>query len=121
MSPIAPTLESFFTDRLAKQRQASAHTIAAYRDTLRLLLDFMSCRTGKPPSRLGWDDFDADVIAAFLDHLETERGNSARTRNARLTAIRSLFTYASLRHPEHAALFARVLAIPPKRFDKATV
>lgn len=121
MSVIAPTLESFFTNRLINQRQASAHTIAAYRDTVRLLLDFTSRRTGKTPSRLGWDDFDAPVIAAFLDHLQTERGNSARTRNARLTGIRSLFAYASLRHPEHAAVFARVLAIPPKRFDKATV
>ena len=121
MTLIAPTLQSFFTERLVKQRQASAHTIAAYRDTLRLLLEFMRRRTGKPPARLGWDDFDADVIAAFLDYLQADRGNSARTRNARLTAIRSLFTYASLHHPEHAAVFARVLAIPPKKFDKATV
>jgi site-specific recombinase XerD len=121
MTLIAATLESFFTERLIRQRQASGHTIAAYRDTLRLLLEFMMRRTGKPPARLGWEDFDADVIAAFLDYLQTERGNSARTRNARLTAIRSLFTYASLRHPEHAAVFARVLAIPPKKFDKATV
>ncbi len=121
MSLIAPTMESFFIDRLTKQRQASRHTIAAYRDTLRLLLDFIVHRTGRMPSRLGWDDFDALTITAFLDHLQTDRGNSARTRNARLTAIRSLFAYASLRHPEHAALFARVLAIPPKRFDKVTV
>jgi len=121
MSLIAPTLESFFTDRLATQRQASGHTIAAYRDTMRLLLDFMTHRTGRPPSRLSWEDLDADVISAFLDHLQAGRGNSARTRNARLTAIRSLFHYASLRHPEHAASFARVLAIPPKRFDRATV
>jgi site-specific recombinase XerD len=121
MSPIAATLQSFFTDRLAKQTQASRHTIASYRDRLRLLLDFLQRRTGRPPSRLGWDDLDADAICAFLDHLETDRHNSARTRNARLTAIRSLFTYAALRHPEHAALIARVLAIPPKRFDKTTV
>jgi site-specific recombinase XerD len=121
VSPIAATLQSFFTDRLAKQRQASPHTIASYRDTLRLLLDFMQRRTGKPPSRLGWDDLDADAICAFLDHLEADRHNGARTRNARLTAIRSLFAYAALQHPEHAALIARVLAIPPKRFDKASV
>jgi site-specific recombinase XerD len=121
MTAIAGTLESFFIDRLAKQRQVSAHTIAAYRDTMRLLLDFMTSRTGKRPSRLDWEDLDVEAISAFLDHLQTDRGNSARTRNARLTAIRSLVNYASLRHPEHAALFARVLAIPPKRFDKASV
>jgi len=121
MTAIAASLESFFIDRLAKQRQVSAHTIAAYRDTMRLLLDFMTSRTGKRASRLDWDDLDVEAVSAFLDHLQTDRGNSARTRNARLTAIRSLVHYASLRHPEHAALFARVLAIPPKRFDKASV
>lgn len=121
MTAIAPTLESFFTDRLGKQRQASTHTIAAYRDTLRLLLEFVTRRASRTPSHLTWEDLDADTISAFLDHLQTDRGNSARTRNVRLTAIRSLFTYASMRHPEHAALFARVLAIPPKRSDKAIV
>ena len=112
---------TFFTERLTRQRQASTHTIAVYRDTLRVLLQFLAHRTGKLPARLGWEDFDADVIAAFLDYLQAERGNSARTRNSRLTAIRSLFTYASLHHPEHAAVFARVLAIQPKKFDKTTV
>jgi site-specific recombinase XerD len=121
MSSIAPTLQSFFTDRLTTQRQASEHTIASYRDTCRLLLEFMHRRTGRPPSRLEWADLDADAVSAFLDHLEAERNNGPRTRNARLTAIRSLFVYASLRHPEHAASIARVLAIPPKRFDKAIV
>lgn len=121
MSAIAPTIQMFFTDRLAKQRQASAHTIASYRDTLRLLFAFLMERTGKSPSELDWNDVDHDVISAFLQHLETDRNNSARTRNARLGALRSLFRYASLRHPEHADLIARVLAIPPKRFDKATV
>ena len=81
----------------------------------------MQRRTGRPPSRLSWDDLDADTISEFLDQLETDRHNSTRTRNARLTAIRSLFTYAALQHPEHAALIARVLAIPPKRFDKTSV
>ena len=81
----------------------------------------MHRRTGKPPSRLDWADLDADAVSAFLDHLEHDRHNSARTRNARLTAIRSLFIYASLRHPEHAASIGQVLAIPPKRFDKAIV
>jgi site-specific recombinase XerD len=121
MTAIAATLQSFFTDRLISQRQASAHTIASYRDTLRLFVQFMHRRTGKAPSRLDWADFDADAVSAFLDHLEIERHNGPRTRNARLTAIRSLFIYASLRHPEHAGSIGQVLAIPPKRFDKAIV
>lgn len=121
MTLIAPTLQAFFTDRLTQQRQASPRTIAVYRDTLRLLLGFVHRRTGKTPSRLDWDDLDVTVITAFLHHLETERHNSSRTRNLRLTAIRSLFAYAALRHPEHALLMQRVLAIPPKRFDKRVV
>jgi len=80
-----------------------------------------STSTGKPPCQLDWDDLDTEMISAFLDQLETERHNSPRTRNLRLTAIRSLLTYASLRHPEHAAVIQQVLAIPPKRFDKPIV
>jgi site-specific recombinase XerD len=87
MSTLAPTLQAFFTDRLIAQRHASGHTIAAYRDTLRLLLGYASERTGVPPSRLELADLNAPLIAAFLDHLETERGNTVRTRNARLAAI----------------------------------
>ena len=121
MSALAPTLQAFFTDRLIAQRHVSGHTIAAYRDTLRLLLGYAAGRTGVPPSRLDVVDLDASLIADFLDHLEHERGNSVRTRNARLAAIHSLFRYAALIHPEHAATIARVLAIPPKRFDRALV
>jgi len=121
MSLLAPTLQAFFTDRLIAQRQASPHTIAAYRDTLRLLLAFASQATAKQPSRLDIDDLDAPMIGAFLDHLERERNNSVRTRNARLAAIRSLFKYAALKHPEHAATIQRVLAIPSKRFERALV
>lgn len=121
MTAVAPTLESWFTDRLGRQRQASPRTIASYRDTLRLLLCFMQTTTGKAPSDLDWDDLDDKAISAFLDHLESERGNTARTRNLRLTAIRSLFHYAALHHPEHAGVIQRVLAIPAKRFAKATV
>jgi site-specific recombinase XerD len=94
MTLIAPTLQAFFTDRLAKQRQASPRTIAAYRDTLRLLLGFVHRQTGKTPSELDWEDLDAAMISAFLNHLQAERHNSTRTRNVRLTAIRSLFSYA---------------------------
>ena len=121
MSALAPTLQAFFTDRLIKQRHASQHTITAYRDTIRLLLRFASERTRTPPSDLDITDLDAPLIGAFLDHLEHERGNSARTRNARLAAIRSLFRYAALNHPEHAATIQRVLSIPPKRFKRALV
>jgi integrase/recombinase XerD len=121
MSLLAPTLQAFFTDRLTTQRNASPNTIAAYRDTLKLLLAFTSERAGKQPCQLDIDDLDAPLIGAFLDHLEHERGNSIRTRNARLAAIRSLFHYAALKHPEHAATISRVLAIPPKRYEKALI
>ena len=121
MSALAPTLEAFFTERLISQRNASPNTVAAYRDTWRLVLRFARARTGKEPSRLDLADLDAPLIGAFLDHLEQERHNTARTRNARLSAIRSFFRYAALRHPEHAALIARVLAIPAKRCERAEV
>lgn len=86
-----------------------------------MLVVFVHRQTKKTPCTLDWDDLDTEMICAFLDHLEAERHNSPRTRNLRLTAIRSLFAYASLRHPEHAALMQRVLAIPAKRFDKGIV
>jgi integrase/recombinase XerD len=90
MSTLAPTLQAFFTDRLARQRQASSHTIAAYRDACKLLLAFACKHTGKAPCHLDVADLDAALIGAFLDHLEHQRGNSVRTRNARLAAIHSL-------------------------------
>jgi site-specific recombinase XerD len=121
MSALAPTLQAFFTERLIGQRRASPHTVAAYRDTFRLLLAFAQGRTGTAPSALRLEDIDALLVGSFLDHLEVERGNSARTRNARLAAIHSLFRFAALRHPENAALIERVLAIPPKRFERALV
>ena len=121
MTALAPTLQAFFTEYLLTQRRASAHTVAAYRDTLRLLLLFAKERTGTSPARLQVEDFDGPLVGAFLDHLERERGNSVRSRNARLAAVHSLFRFAALRHPEHAALIARVLAIPPKRHDRAVV
>jgi site-specific recombinase XerD len=114
-------MQTFFSERLARQRQASPRTVAAYRDTFRLLLSFVQEHTGKSPSTLDLSDLDAPTISAFLDHLEDGRHNSPRTRNARLAAVRSLFRYAALRHPEHAALIQRVLAIPQTRFDKLTV
>ncbi|MBF0108740.1 MAG: site-specific integrase [Magnetococcales bacterium] len=121
MSALTTTLQAFFSDRLIRQRQVSPNTVGAYRDTLRLLLVFASEQRGKTPSRLDINDLDAPLIGAFLDHLESHRKNSVRTRNARLAAIHSLFRYAALRHPEHAATIERVLAIPPKRFERRLV
>jgi integrase/recombinase XerD len=121
VSALAPTLQAFFTDRLVRQRQASPQTIAAYRDTLRLLLAFAAERTGTAPSALDVGEIDAPLVGAFLDHLERARGNGVRTRNARLAAIQSLFRYAALRHPEHADSIGRVLAVPPKRFSGSLV
>lgn len=97
MSAVAPTLEAYFTERLIGQRRASPNTVAAYRDAWRLLLGFVQARTGKAPNRLDLADLDAGLISAFLEHLETERRNTVRTRNARLAAIRSFFHYAALR------------------------
>ena len=121
MNTLATTLQAFFTDRLIRQRQVSPNTVQSYRDTLRLLLVFASERHGKAPGKLGINDLDAPIIGTFLDHLEGHRKNGVRTRNARLAAIRSLFRYAAPRHPEHAATIERVLAIPPKRFDRRLV
>jgi len=121
MSPVAPTLQRFFAERLVSQRRVSPATIASYRDSLKLLLAFAQQTTGKTPSALDWANLDTELITAFLDHLETDRHNNPRTRNLRLTAIRSLFTYAALRHPEHAALIQQVLAIPAKRSGKQLI
>jgi site-specific recombinase XerD len=121
MSALAPTLQAFFTDRLIRQRRVSAHTIAAYRDTMRMLLSYAAVQADVSPSRLDLEQLDAPLIGAFLDHLEHERSNSVRTRNARLAAIHSLFRFAALTHPDHADTIARVLAIPPKRFDRALI
>ena len=121
MTALATTLQVFFTDRLIRQRQVSPHTCAAYRDSLRLLLTFASARHGTEPSKLDFDHLDAPVVGDFLDHIEHQRRNGIPTRNARLVAIRSLFRFAALRHPEHAALIGRVLAIPPKRFERRLV
>jgi integrase/recombinase XerD len=121
MTALAPALQAFFTDRLGHQRNASPHTVAAYRDTFRLLLAFVTARTGKPASRLDICDLDAATITSFLTHLEHDRGNTARTRNARLAAIHAFFTYAAPGHPEHAGLIARVLAIPAKRHQQADI
>ena len=121
MSSLAPTMEAFFSERLISQKQVSDHTLGAYADTFKLLLRFIGDRSAKSPSSLDFADVDAPAIGAFLDYLEHVRGNSVRTRNVRLAAIHSLFNFAALRHPEHAALIQRVLAIPTKRYSRTDV
>lgn len=116
MTALAPTLQAFFT-QLLTQRGASPNTIRGYKTSLRLLVCFAAQETGKQPSDLDFCDLDAPVVAGFLEHLERDRRNSPRTRNNRLAAIHSLFGYAALRHPEHAATIQRVLAIPAKRYE----
>lgn len=114
-------LQDFFQRRLVAERGASAHTIASYRDTFELLLRYVEQRTGRTPSVLTLDDLDAPTVLSFLDSLETERGNSPRTRNLRLTAIRSFMRHVSLRDPTSLSITQRVLAISTKRFDRPSL
>ena len=118
---LAPLLECFFTQRLMQQRQASPHTVGSYRDTFRQLLKFTQQRLHKAPSNLTFEQIDAPLIVAFLDHLEKNQGLSIRSRNLRLTAIHSFFRYAALETPAHSAQIQRVLAIPSKRFTRTLV
>ena len=120
-SPFPTLLQAFFSDRLLLQRHVSPHTIAAYRDTFRLLLVYTQEQLGKAPSGLRLEDLDAKLISHFLQHLEQQRGNGARSRNLRLAAIRSFFRYAAFEAPEHAELIQRVLAMPNKRYERALV
>ena len=118
---LAVLLERFFIQRLISQRQASPHTISSYRDTFRLLLQFAQRRLHKPPSRLAFAEIDAPLIAAFLDDLEKSRRIAPRSRNLRLTAIRSFFRYAAYEEPSHSSQIQRVLAIPSKRHTRGLV
>jgi site-specific recombinase XerD len=114
-------LQRFFTDRLCTQMEASAHTIASYRDTFRLFLRFASEQRGKIPTKLGIEDLDADLIGDFLLHVETNRQNSARSRNTRLAAIRSFFRYVAMNEPAWLLHCQRILAMPSKRYVRRTV
>ena len=114
-------LQAFFTDRLLAQLRASPHTISSYRDTFRLLLRFAARRLGKAPCDLQIEDLDAPFVGQFLDHLEAERGNGARTRNTRLAAIHSFFRFVALSEPAHALHSQRVLAMPSKRHERGTI
>ena len=114
-------IETFFTDRLMRQRQASTNTIASYRDSFCLLFNFAKQRLKKEPSALSIEDLDAAFIGSFLNHIEKDRGNCARSRNVRLAAIHSFFKYIALHDPSHSALIQRVLAIPTKRFERKLI
>ena len=118
---LASLLERFFTQRLMQQRQASPHTISSYSDTFRQFLKFTERRLHKAPSRLSFQEIDTPLIMAFLNHLEKQQGVSARSRNLRLTAIRSFFRFAAFEAPTYSAQIQRVLAIPSKRFTRTLV
>ena len=121
MSDLAPLLQGFFTRKLMLQRQASSHTVAAYRDTFKMLLAFAQQRVGRSPAQMSVSDLDAALVGEFLEHLQSVRGNATSTRNARLAAIHSFYRHAALHAPEHAAVIQRVLAIPSKRVDRQIV
>ena len=114
-------IEAFFTDRLMRQRQASPNTIASYRDSFCLLFNFAKQRLKKEPSALSIEDLDAAFIGSFLNHIEKDRGNCARSRNVRLAAIHSFFKYIALQDPIHSALIQRVLAIPTKKYERKPI
>lgn len=115
MTLLAPTLQAFFTTRMTSQFGASPHTLAAYRDTWRLLLTYLADLTGTAPQNLDMTAVTAEQVSGFLTHLEVVRGNAVSTRNARLAAVHAFFGYAAFRHPEHAATISQVMAIPAKR------
>lgn len=117
----ATLVQEFFCQRLVQQQDASSETVASYRDAFRLLLGYLQQTRRKQPSALTLADLDAPVITAFLQYLEKKRGNKTRTRNARFAAIRSFLKYAAARDPGSLPIVQRVLAIPQKRFPRATV
>jgi integrase/recombinase XerD len=121
MSDLAPILQGFFRVKLMQHKDASPHTIASYRDTWRLLLHYARQATGTPPEKMRLAQLDHDLITGFLHHLDTERGNAARTRNNRLAAIHSMFRYAALHAPDDAEVIQRVLAIESARTDDTEI
>ena len=118
---IAPHVQAFFTEHLCHQKRVSPHTIASCRDTFRLLLTFIKETVSIEPSALQVTDLDAPLVLRFLDALESQRGNTVRSRNIRLSALRTFFRFVALRAPESVAIATRVLAIPLKREDKHLV
>jgi site-specific recombinase XerD len=121
MTPLAPHLSAFLREHLPRERGASQHTIAAYAHCYRLLLSFADKRWKIRPSQIGIENLDANLIVAFLDHLEMERANTARSRNARLAAIHSLFRFLEYRVPSCLEQARRIHAIPMKRSEQPLV
>ncbi len=122
LSPaLGPLVQSFFCRRLLAQQHASAHTVSSYRDTIRLLLAFVQKQRGRDPTQQTWTDWNASTILAFLDYLEQERGCQARTRNARLAALRAFTHYVAQQAPETLDQAGQILAIPLKRYDRRLV
>ncbi|MEO8840052.1 MAG: tyrosine-type recombinase/integrase [Kofleriaceae bacterium] len=121
MIALPPLVQMFFAERLVRQRCASPNTIASYRDTFRIFLGYAERRLGKSPTRLHFEDLDAPIVSGFLDHLEAERGNHAKTRNVRFAALRSFFRFVAIREPSELARIQRVLAIPLKRVSRKLV
>lgn len=121
MTTFAALLQAFFAERLVRERRVSDHTVAAYRDCFRLLFEFSKARLSKAPSALLFEDLNAPFVVDFLQYLECERGNGARSRNARLAALHSFFSYVSLREPAYAHQCQRILAIPSKRHEKRAI
>lgn len=119
--PVAPLVRKYFTDHLLNQRRVSPRTIAAYRDTMRLLVRYLHESAGVAPASLCVQHLDAKHVLGFLDHLEQARGNSARTRNHRLAAIRSFLRFVSLEEPLSLPSVSRVLAIPKKKHPRQLV
>src|SRR5260370_35815556 len=120
-NPFPGLLESFFLDRLMRQRQASTHTLASYRDSFRLLLQYAQQRLHTPPSQVTVPDLDPPFLGAFLDHLEHHRANSARSRNVRLAALHSFFRYVAWQAPEYSAVAQRALAMPTKPYRRRPI
>jgi len=119
--PIAPFVQRFFHDYLAAQRGLSSNTVLAYRDGLKLFIRFSSEQLGKPVDKLIIEDFDPELVVKFLEHLETIRGNSTRTRNARLAALHAFFRYVAGQEPLVMADCQRICAIPCKRTHPKTI
>jgi len=121
MIALAPLVQAFFVERLARQRQASPNTIASYRDTFRILLGYAEQELGRSPTKLRLGDLNSSLVSGFLDHLEVRRGNTARTRNVRFAALRSFFRFVAIREPSELELIQRILAIPFKRVTRTLV
>ena len=120
-NPLSTHLQRFFTERLVGQLQASSHTVASYRDTFRLLLRYAADRLARAPTKLQVDDIDAELIGRFLSFVETARANSARSRNTRLSAIRSFFRYVAVQEPQLLHHCQKILAMPSKRYEKRAI